>query len=56
MARSGWTESAVRAVLSQQATRAARRAAADAVIDNEGIGLEQLGREVDALWQQTVAA
>jgi dephospho-CoA kinase len=55
MARSGWTESAVRAVLSQQATRAARRAAADAVIDNDGIGLEQLGREVDALWQQTVA-
>ena len=56
MARSGWTESAVRAVLSQQATRDARRAAADAVIDNDGIGLEQLGREVDALWQQTVAA
>ncbi len=56
MARSGWTESAVRAVLSQQATRAARRAAADAVVDNEGIGLEQLGLEVDALWQQTIAA
>jgi dephospho-CoA kinase len=56
MARSGWTESAVRAVLSQQATRAARRAAADAVIDNEGIGIEQLGREVDALWRQTMAA
>lgn len=56
IARSGWTESAVRAVLSQQATRAARRAAADAVIDNDGTGLEQLGREVDALWQQTVAA
>ena len=56
MARSGWTESAVRAVLSQQATRDVRRAAADAVIDNDGVGLEQLGREVDALWQQTVAA
>ena len=56
MARSGWTESAVRAVLSQQAPRTARRAAADAVIDNDSIGLEQLGREVDALWQQTIAA
>ena len=49
MSRSDWTEAAVRAVLAQQATRAARRAAADAVIDNEGIDLDQLGREVDAL-------
>jgi dephospho-CoA kinase len=55
IARSGWTESAVRAVVAQQATRAARRAAADAVIDNEGIDFAQLGREVDALWQQTLA-
>ena len=54
MSRSSWTEAAVRAVLSQQATRAARRAAADAVIDNEGIDLGQLGREVDALWQHTL--
>ena len=54
MSRSSWTEAAVRTVLSQQATRAARRAAADAVIDNEGIDLGQLGREVDALWQQTL--
>ena len=54
MSRSSWTEAAVRAVLAQQATRAARRAAADAVIDNEGIDLGQLGREVDALWQQTL--
>ena len=54
MSRSDWTEAAVRAVLAQQATRAARRAAADAVIDNEGIDLDQLGREVDALWQQTL--
>ena len=54
MTRTDWTEAAVRAVLAQQATRAARRAAADAVIDNEGIALGQLGREVDALWQQTL--
>ena len=55
MARSGWTESAVRAVISQQASRAARRAAADAVIHNDGIGLDELLGEVDALWQQTLA-
>jgi len=54
MARSGWTESAVRAVVAQQAGRAARRAAADAVIHNDGIGLDELGREVDALWRQTI--
>ena len=54
MSRSSWTEAAVRTVLAQQATRAARRAAADAVIDNEGIDLGQLGRDVDALWQQTL--
>ena len=55
MARSGWTESAVRAVIAQQASRAARRAAADAVIHNDGIGLDALRQEVDALWQQTLA-
>jgi len=55
MARSGWTESAGRAVIVQQASRAARRAAADAVIHNEGIGLDELVGEVDALWQQTLA-
>jgi dephospho-CoA kinase len=55
MARSGWTESAVRAVIAQQASRSARRAAADAVIHNEGIGLDELLEEVDALWQQTLA-
>jgi len=55
MARSGWTESAVRAVIAQQASRAARRSAADAVIHNDGIALGQLLAEVDALWQQTLA-
>ncbi len=56
MARSGWDESAVRAVLAQQAARVARRAAADAVIHNEGIALDQLAREVATLWQSTLAA
>ena len=53
--RSGWTENAVRAVVAQQASRMARRAAADAVIDNDGIGLDELGLEIDALWQQTIS-
>ena len=56
VARSGWTEAAVRAVIAQQATRAARRAAADAVIDNDDLSLERLGDEVRILWQATLAA
>jgi dephospho-CoA kinase len=48
--RPGWTEAAARAVMAQQAPRAARRAVADAVIHNDRIGLEQLAGEVRALW------
>jgi dephospho-CoA kinase len=55
MARSGWTEDAVRAVIAQQASRPARRAAADAVIHNDGIGLDSLLAEVDALWEHALA-
>ena len=51
MRRSGWTEAAVRAVIAQQATREARRAAADAVILNDGIDLPELDARVQALWQ-----
>lgn len=51
MARSGWTEDTVRAVIRQQASRTARRAAADAVIFNDGIGLDTLAAEVAAVWQ-----
>lgn len=46
MQRSGLTEDAVRAIIAQQASRAERRAAADAVIYNEGIDLAQLERDV----------
>ena len=49
MARSGLSEAAVRAILAQQATRAQRRAAADAVIHNEGLTLSQLRDEVGRL-------
>ena len=55
VARSGWSESAVRAVIAQQASRPSRRAAADAVIANDGIGLAQLDAEVRELWESTLA-
>jgi dephospho-CoA kinase len=53
--RSGWSPAAVQAVIDRQASRAQRRAAADAVIYNEGIDLGRLHRAVDWLWQQQFA-
>jgi dephospho-CoA kinase len=50
--RSGWPDDTVRAVIAQQATRAARLACADAVIYNDGVSLEQLAAEVAALRNQ----
>ena len=50
MARSGWPETQVRQVIAQQATREQRRAIADAVIVNDGLSLEALHREIDAVW------
>ncbi len=47
--RPGWTEAAAAAVIAQQASRAARRACADAVIHNDGLTLEALAAEVTAL-------
>ena len=49
MARSGLDEAAVRAIVAQQARRTERRAAADAVIYNEGLSLAQLREEVRQL-------
>jgi dephospho-CoA kinase len=49
--RPGWTVQAAERVVAVQASRAARRAIADAVICNEVIGLQQLEAEVRALWQ-----
>jgi dephospho-CoA kinase len=54
--RSGWAASAVHAVLAQQATRAQRRACADAVIFNDTITREQLGDEVRSVWQHWTRA
>jgi len=54
-ARPGWSEEAARAVIVQQASRAARRAAADAVIHNQGISLAELAAEVHSLWRCALA-
>lgn len=56
VARSGWTPEAVQAVIAQQAPRKARRAAADAVIYNEFLTLEELGAQVWGLWERWVPA
>ena len=47
---------AVRAVISQQAHRTLRRAAADAVICNEGLGLAELSAHVEGLWERWTVA
>jgi dephospho-CoA kinase len=55
MARSGWSAETIDAVIAQQAPRAHRRAAADAVLFNDGITLEFLQAEVEALYREAVA-
>ena len=52
VSRSGWAAEAVQAVIAQQASRAARRAAADAVIFNEALSMELLAGEVRQLWDR----
>lgn len=54
MQRSGWTREGVEAVLKQQASRARRRGAADAVIYNERCSVAELRQQVLTLakrWQ-----
>jgi dephospho-CoA kinase len=51
VARSGWTAEAVRSVIDQQASRTQRRAGADAVIFNDGIGVDRLADHVEWLWE-----
>jgi dephospho-CoA kinase len=48
--RSGWSVDAVERTIAQQATRAQRRAIADAVIFNDGLSQTELEAEVDAIW------
>ena len=50
MARSGWPDEQVRRVIAQQATREQRRALADAVLFNDGLGRDALAAEVAQLW------
>lgn len=49
--RPGWDETSARSVVAHQASRAARRAIADAVIFNDGIDLPALNAEVAMLWR-----
>ena len=49
--RPGWDTAMAERVLAQQATRAARRAIADAVLFNDGITLAALQAQVLAVWQ-----
>ena len=53
--RSGWVDADVQAVIAQQASRAQRRACADAVIFNDTINEGQLADEVRAVWQRWTA-
>ena len=49
--RAGWTAELALQVVRQQASRQTRRAVADAVIQNDGITLTELQRQVQALWR-----
>ncbi|MGJ7521935.1 dephospho-CoA kinase [Variovorax sp. LT1P1] len=55
VARSGWAPDAVQAVIAQQARRSDRRAAADAVLFNDGVSLEALADDVRSLWTHWLA-
>ena len=48
--RPGWTEAAAAAVMARQATRAARRAVADAIVFNDGADLQALQAALAELW------
>jgi dephospho-CoA kinase len=50
MARSGWPRDAVQAVLDKQASREQKLAAADDVLRNEGVSLDELRQQVVSLW------
>lgn len=56
VARSGWSDDVVQAVIAQQAARPLRRAAADAVLYNDGITVPELASQVRSLWNRWVGA
>ncbi|HUP05506.1 MAG TPA: dephospho-CoA kinase [Caldimonas sp.] len=55
LARPGWDGTTADAVIAQQATRAQRRAAADAVIDNDSVSLAALADDVGVLYRTSLA-
>ena len=55
-ARSQLDEVTVRGIMAQQASRGQRRACADAIIHNDGVSLDALAAEVQALWPLWVGA
>jgi dephospho-CoA kinase len=52
MRRNGFTREQVLAIIARQATREARLAAADDIVDNDGATLESLEQKVEALHQK----
>ena len=52
--RSGWDRAAAERVVAQQASRALRRAIADAVVFNDGIDPPALEAKVRALWRRWI--
>jgi dephospho-CoA kinase len=54
MARNGWPAETVQRVIAQQATRAQRRAVADAVIVNDGVSLAALRDRIREVWRAWV--
>ncbi len=55
LGRPGWSRETALGVIASQATRAARRAAADAVIYNDGISLAELEAEIRLLLDRVVS-
>lgn len=53
--RPGWSEDAARQVMAQQASRAQRRAIADAVLFNDRLALDELAIQVQVLWARWTA-
>jgi dephospho-CoA kinase len=49
--RSGWSAQQLELVIAQQASRAERRAIADAVIFNDTLSEQQLAQQLRALWR-----
>lgn len=56
MARNGLQRAAVEAIIASQAPRAQRLAAADCVVCNDGLSLDELRTQVRSVWQHLMQA